>query len=66
MDADKPKRVRRPPVRKLPDGTIEELSAAYGRVITVPGDPRPRGIDLDGGAPGWESWAKLRWRLWGG
>jgi predicted phage terminase large subunit-like protein len=34
-------------------GVVVEESAAMGRVYTVPADPRPRGIDLRPGAPGW-------------
>ena len=36
------------------DGVIEEYSAAMGRVFTIPGDPRPGGIDLSVDALGWE------------
>jgi hypothetical protein len=37
----------------LPDGTVEEFTC-MGRTITVPADPRPRVLDLDADAPGWE------------
>jgi hypothetical protein len=50
----------------LPDGTIEEVSAAMGRSILVPADPTPRGLDARAGAPGWVGWSEFRRRLRGG
>jgi hypothetical protein len=54
--------VERQRVVKLPreaairlDGTVVDESAAMGRVFTVPADPKPSGIELDGGA-----WERLR------
>jgi hypothetical protein len=52
-----------PSRRVLPDGTIEEVSAAMGRVITVFADPRPRAVDLAG--DGWERWREFRRRRGG-
>ena len=49
----------------LGDGTIEEASAAMGRVITVFADPRPLTVDL-GTDAGWERWQEFRRRLGGG
>jgi hypothetical protein len=39
--------------RRLPDGTVEEYSAAMGWSLIVPAYPRPRTIDLSADAPGW-------------
>jgi hypothetical protein len=52
--------------RQLPDGTVEEVSAATGRSILVPADPRPLGLDLRAGASGWERWRGFLARLRGG
>jgi hypothetical protein len=46
----------------LPDGTIEEISAATGRSIIVPGTPATKGIRIQADAPGW---AVFRRRLRG-
>jgi hypothetical protein len=46
--------------RQLSDGTVEEVSAAMGRSILVPADPRPRGIDVRASAPGWEGRTEFR------
>jgi hypothetical protein len=51
--------------RVLGDGTIEEVSAAMGKVITVFADPRPVTVDL-GADAGWERWQAFRRRLGGG
>jgi hypothetical protein len=50
---------------ELPDGTIEEVSAAMGRSILVPANPLPRGLDLRAGAAGWVGWREFRRRLRG-
>jgi hypothetical protein len=43
----------------LPDGTIEEISAA-GRSIIIPAAPaRPRGLDVSARAPGWSPWRRF-------
>jgi hypothetical protein len=52
--------------QELPGGIVVEESAAMGKVLTVPADPRPGGLDLSQEASGWESWAQLRRRLQGG
>jgi hypothetical protein len=39
----------------LADGIIEEISAATGRSILVPGTPARQGLDLRADAPGWSS-----------
>jgi hypothetical protein len=49
----------------LPDGTIEEWSAATGRSVIVPGTPALKGLDVRDGAPGWEGQGGLRRRLGG-
>jgi hypothetical protein len=53
---------RGPVQTPLPDGTIEEISAA-GRSLIIPSAPaRPaRGLDVSAGAVGW-----LPWRRFGG
>jgi hypothetical protein len=49
----------------LPDGTIEETSAAMGKVFIVFADPCPAALDL-GADAGWERWQAFRRRLGGG
>jgi hypothetical protein len=49
----------------VPDGTVEEASAAMGRVITVFADPRHLTVDL-GTDAGWERWQEFRRRRGGG
>jgi hypothetical protein len=51
---------------ELPDGTVEEVSAATGRSILVLADPKPRGLDLRAEASGWVGWSEFRRRLRGG
>jgi hypothetical protein len=41
----------------LPDGTIEEVSAA-GRSVLLPAAPTRRGLDVSVGAPGWSAWRR--------
>jgi hypothetical protein len=49
------------PVRTaLPDGTVEEISAATGRSVIVPGTPARSGLDLRADAPGWEGRTEFR------
>jgi hypothetical protein len=43
----------------LPDGTIEEYSAATGRSVIVPGTPARSGLDVRPSAPAW-GWQGLR------
>jgi hypothetical protein len=50
----------------LPDGTVEETSAAMGRVLIIPADPRPAALDLGEGASGWQRLREFRRRLGGG
>jgi hypothetical protein len=57
---DTPQVVRR--IRMLAGGVIEERSAAMGRVLTVPADPRRR-IDLSVDSAGWERWQTFRRRF---
>jgi hypothetical protein len=38
---------------QLPDGTIEERSAATGRSVIVPAAPASKGIRIQADAPGW-------------
>jgi hypothetical protein len=48
----------------LPDGTIEEISAATGRSVILPSTPARRGVDVRAAAPAWGGWTQLR-RLFG-
>jgi hypothetical protein len=63
------KRAKTPPSSEgarqvlLPDGTIEEWSAATGHSIIVPGTPARPVLDVRAGALGWEGWQAFRWRL---
>jgi hypothetical protein len=50
----------------LPDGTIEEASAAMGRVFIVFAAPRPAALDLGEDASGWQRLREFRRRLGGG
>jgi hypothetical protein len=52
-----------PSRRVLPDGTVEEVSAAMGRTVITPA--RTAALDL-GADAGWEKWQAVRWRLGGG
>jgi hypothetical protein len=55
----------RGPVRTvLPDGSIEEISAATGRSILLPSTPARQGVDVRPAAPAW-GWAEIRRRLFG-
>jgi hypothetical protein len=49
----------------LPDGTIEEISAATGRSIIVPGTPARAGLDVRTAAPDWGGLREIRRRLLG-
>jgi hypothetical protein len=54
------------PVRTvLPDGTIEEWSAATGRSVIIPARPAKPGLDLRPAALGWGGWAEIRRRIFG-
>jgi hypothetical protein len=49
--------------RELPDGSIETLCAAMGRIIEIPATPTR--IDLSAHAEGWVSLTEWRRRLHG-
>jgi hypothetical protein len=51
----------------LPDGTVEETSAAMGKIITVPGNPLPPPpfAMVATEDAGWERWREVRRRLLG-
>jgi hypothetical protein len=64
MSAERVKALLSPPPGRgpvqtlLPDGTVEEISAAMGRSVLLPAGPSRRGVDASTGAVGWSPWRR--------
>jgi hypothetical protein len=57
-----PAEAKGPRWEQLPGGTVVTVSAAMGAVYDIPADPRPAGVDISAGAPGWEQLREYRCR----